>query len=91
VRDADGGSSLVGAFTLHPFARFLPWFQALVMLGIAVTVSFKGRGIGTQLFAAFFLLMAIGAALFAFQDRKPQTQEQQQIRTFLENVFSDVR
>jgi hypothetical protein len=91
VRASDDGSSLTGAFRLHPFAKALPWFMALVLLGIAATVWFQSRNVEGWLFAAFFLLMAVGAILFAFQDRSPRLREEDEIIQFLENLFADVR
>jgi hypothetical protein len=91
ITDADGGSILTGSFRLHPFARFLPIFTALVMLGIAATIWIQGSGIRAAVFAIFCLLMSVASVLFAFQNQRPQTQEEEQIRKFLENVFADVR
>jgi len=91
VKDTDGGSILTGSFRLHPFAKALPWFMAVVLLGMAATVWFLGRGIGARLFAVFFLLMSVGAVLFAFQDRAPQTKDEDEIIAFLEHLFADVR
>ena len=91
VRDTEGGSRMVGSFRLHPFAKFLPWFSTIVLLGIAGTVWFESHDIRGWLFAIFFLLMAFGAALFAFQERGPRVQEEEEIRQFLEKVLLDVR
>ena len=91
IHDTVGGSILTGSFRLHPFARFLPWFMALVLLGIAATVWIQSHNLQGWLFTAFFLLMAVGAVLFTFQDRSPRLREEEEILQFLENVLADIR
>ena len=90
VRDVDGGSLLSGGFRLHPFSRIFPWFMATVMLGMAATIWLHDGSVPGRLFAAFALLMSVGALLFAFQDRKPQRQEEEEIQRFLRSLLEDV-
>ena len=90
VRNADGGSLLSSCFRLHPFSRIFPWFMATVMLGMAATIWLHDSSVLGRLFAAFALLMSAGALLFAFQDRRPQRQEVEEILQFLRSLFQDV-
>jgi hypothetical protein len=91
VLEEGGCCVLTGSFRLHPFARFQPWFIAVVMFGIAVAVWFEGRGLAGKLFALFFVLMSVFSLASAFQDVGRQQAEEEEIVQFLDHVFADAK